>query len=180
MDIYNIALLPEKKWSDLISEYSRTVHSKHPAIYVHGESSLPHITLLQFQTTEPINAIWESIESLKRALEVRLGGLSFSRFLDLDCLWLKVHKSKNLGELQNQAIACLRKFQLKFINQVGDDFEPHCTIAAWNRRHYSPEVPLQDQFMSPFYVNCTLSLGLSGANFQYAKSLFGPSPAKIL
>ena len=170
--IFNLALLPEDEFSERLEGYSQNLKGIRKANYFLGVDSLPHVTLLQFEEFESkAKDLWDLVMHLD-AQEIDYRGLSIERWGNLDCVWLRIARKRNLERLQEEAIASLKKSNLTYLNGVEEEFEPHSTLAAWSSLGSVPALPIDPGLLGARNIKTRLALGKSGPTYQFARKLF--------
>lgn len=171
--IFNLSLIPEPEFSARLMDYSQKLQSILNGEYFLGPESLPHVTLLQFEAAEnKAKDLWRLVEHLsEKVSHLDYRGLSIEKWGDLDCLWLRVARKSELMRLQDKAIKLLPP-QMKFLNGIGEEYEPHSTLAAWKALSYLPTIPLDPALFGASRVGVQLTLGKSGPTYQFARKLF--------
>ncbi|MGI4852336.1 MAG: hypothetical protein ACRYGR_10405 [Janthinobacterium lividum] len=130
---YIIALLAEHP-----TEYIEVAHRLFSTVqdqYITGPESLPHITLCQFYTDNPtLEKIKQDIKSLSIFPQPHFNGIHFIKD-PLPNLWgaeISVARDPAFIKYQNQFVNILKKYHIHCINDVGDLYRPHLTLARIN------------------------------------------------
>lgn len=168
--VFNFGLLLEKQFANELVEVSRSLETEKPLVYRLGEKSLPHVTILQFPGKLADAGMYWGILSTLDLPQVQLHfyGLAIDRFRNLDGLWLRVKPNREIRFAQKAALEVLGN--LDYINNLGDMYEPHATLAAWPSQETLPGFPIPQSVLDR-RVATTYTLGVSGPNFQYQEML---------
>ena len=170
--IFNLSLLPEPDFSRALIAFSEALSGVRAGDYVLGRHSLPHVTVLQFAGQEhEAMSLWDRLKEMRnRIFYIDYLGLALDPWDQSYCLSLRVRKTRELENLQNEA---LRLFDRRaYFNGLGADYDPHSTLLAWDAGSSIPSFPVDRQLLGRRGVKAHLSLGLSGPRFQFARSLF--------
>ena len=162
---YNLGLSFNETTSQKLTQYGVEVCSAGNSSYLLGERSLPHVSILQFDSEIEPNEIKNVFSSLSRKCALDLGGLTYlpSPGLHKD-VWVEItiFRSAELAELQNGAIAALPN--AKPLNGTGRMFRPHITVA-----HFSDaprNLPALPSGILRGSLKSELVLGISDEQFQ--------------
>lgn len=153
---YNLALIPVSKDGEVValSKKFSTIADK----YLLGDSSLPHVTLYQFQAEEKeIDHIWKQACN---AWEEALLSLTFSKFscitFDNNIFWISLLPDNcDILHKMHGLIANILQFPAK------EAFDPHMTLISTKNKKYEEEAALVSDSYKPIADKFTLSLGTS-------------------
>ena len=168
---YIIALLPTNQ--NLFIEEAQKQFGTNYESYLLSQNSLPHITLGSFDLEDNnqnvIENIWQETKSQITALpKIRFLGFGLSRKLKI--FWnvsLTVARDTQLVELHNQVAKILRKYNLKAVNETGDLYRPHLTLARIKELNITN---FNDKILEP--TECNLVIGQGDINGQLLKVLY--------
>lgn len=168
----NFGLLFDEEHNRVFTEYSRSMTSDLKTDFTLGDKSLPHLTVLQYESEErDLMPMWDQLSVLlTKPLLLDLAGLTLLPSKD-GHVWVEISvlKKENLALLQARALSIIG--DRKVHSGVRDSYRPHITIARVLDCCKFPPVYLDDLVIRRRNVVGRLSLGLSGPNYQYERIL---------
>ncbi len=174
--IISAVLLLNAADSESLTDASQRIAARTKSLIVLGESSLPHITIAQFEVDEDLTGeLWEAVRPFQTYVtSVVTAGLSFVPARTSQQLWveLQILKSPLLIELQD-AVAASSFCQTHTIkSSTADKYRPHCTLGLLERQ-VLPEADLEEfSVFNREYNELQLVVGLNGDNFTFTKVKF--------
>ncbi|MEA3514556.1 MAG: 2'-5' RNA ligase family protein [Nanoarchaeota archaeon] len=127
---YNFSLVFDKDTEEQIREYAIKINPALNTQFDLNAESMPHITIIKFNTTEELNsATIEKIENLcPKELYVTFSGLTLLPSHNAGT-WIEISviKTNNLIKLQKQAELLLPNAQI--LNKICDGYRPHITLS---------------------------------------------------
>jgi len=188
---YTIVLTPPPEQAAKYVEVSQALYSHYQPHYLlnaNGTSS-PHITVVQFDCESPDHAqeVWAGMcEEMANAkfepFAPLFVGVSFIEGAGpyKGTTWVELaikrgEESSPIMKVHQTAVNVLKRFGIKPLNAIGNDYRPHLTLArivmpkqmeAWSK----------SLFENP--GNFQLEFGLSDEHWQYARTLSTFPPLK--
>ena len=169
MTKYNLALIPEKGFGKKIQKISLEL-KKIKSIYVVGENSIPHCSVLQFYSGKKPENIWKDVP---KNIEITLITKKYyvdSDFSKKNKTWfgIEIKKTKELKNLQKDL---LKKMPyLKPYNKLGEDYFPHFTTGMILGKMLNYQI--KDKSVLEKEVKCKLHLCKSGRHSVAEKILY--------
>jgi hypothetical protein len=174
--ILNVYLLPPPEFSASLTAYSQYLSQASASRFVLGTGSVPHATMLQFEsriTPTDVVSHFKQLE-LSDEYKVTLAGLALLP-TDSGDLWCEIAilKSAELLRLQQRLVEAFSEAIAKVTNGIGDAFRPHFTVGLFayqlGQVWQVPDLP--PQLLRRASLPCRLALGESGENFQLRQQL---------
>jgi 2'-5' RNA ligase len=133
---YILALVPTREVATTYIQTAQTLFGNHHDSYLLSEKVSPHITVCQFETEQESKAtlFWHQIDTLSnRKLFPRLTGVSFQKGMGKlkEFYWAEVSVAREeaLMKVHQFALDALEKCGLHSVNDSGDLYRPHITLA---------------------------------------------------
>ncbi len=167
MPNYNLALTPISNGDEAV-KYAKKL-SNLADKYLLGESSLPHITLCQFEANEvEVKDIWGRISEVWKEEPIELEFKEFSCItFDNVIFWASLLPDK-CNELHK-----LHKLITQVLNKpIKKHFDPHMTLINTKNKGYEKEVTALKSIYQPITDKFILSLGCSDAVGQLTKIIY--------
>lgn len=165
---FNLALIFDDDFSEKIINYAQRLNQAGRSKLQLGQSSRPHITIIQFDTSqEKAKKLWTAISELKKEpISIYAAGLTFLPSSGGGA-WVEIAilKSKALLDLQDISIAALP--DVKLISDVGDAYRPHITLARFIEGEIPMGFPLDYEVLRADGVLAYAAIG-RGTHFEGA------------
>ncbi|ARN85121.1 2'-5' RNA ligase family protein [Candidatus Nucleicultrix amoebiphila] len=149
---YNIALLSTGH-PEVYVHAAQKHFAQNAQTYILGPNSLPHITLCQFMAEQSsLPLLIKGLEKAEKSPSIQLTGLRFSSKSPDSPLWgasLSVARSSDLMRLHLFVAQLLYDHHLKPLNDTGDLYTPHLTLAKVDHldiQGFSKDILKKDQF----------------------------------
>lgn len=133
---YMIALIPPPAMIQMYTRVAQKLFSSISDNYLLSEHSSPHITVCQFECAQQqiAQAIWSEVTSqATHTLPIRFRGVSFIKGLEAHqgFYWaeLAVARDEELMKIHNDTVVTLQTHGLTPMNEMGDLYRPHLTLA---------------------------------------------------
>lgn len=173
--IFNFGLLFEEDHNLTFIKYSQLVNNKinNKSDFCLSDNSLPHLTILQFEAdTSILNEFWNAINQFDlKLVKLELAGLTFLPSKD-GHIWLEISVLKSNELIRLQEAACSLVGNSKIHSGTGNSYRPHITIARALDRQEMPPLMIDNNVVRRKGVIGSVSVGISGPNYQYVNSLF--------
>ncbi|MDR1026550.1 MAG: hypothetical protein LBL47_04030 [Lactobacillus sp.] len=174
MNVFNVCLLPDENYAKSISDYSQGIAKNNDAVYVLGDKSFAHMTVLQFETNKSEQEIADLFERYdgRRVFNININKMVVNPAKDgiVSCD-IGVDVSDALINLQKEIIKHFKRTIKMILNKIDEDYYPHFTVTMIktpkDKIIKMPEVP--KELVKQNNIACRLSLGLSGSNYQVVK-----------
>lgn len=163
---YSLVLVPDKIFSKKLIKLSLDL-KKIKSVYVVGENSIPHCTVLQFYSRKkPENICKDMPKNINLYLNVKR---HYTNFSSKKKTWfgLEVKKTKELMQLQKDLL--LRMPYIKPYNKIDREYFPHFTTGMVPRA--IPKYVLRDKNILKNKIICRLHLCKSGRHWKAEKLL---------
>jgi len=167
--IYNIALTFNKETNTQIYNYYKTIKSNLDIEFDLKPTSIPHITVLKFETSE--NLTQKELTKLTKELntndfEINLSGLTFLPSHLKGC-WIEISILKNIQiiELQTKLINKLNN-KYKILNGINNKFRPHITLAKTKDNKINI-INLNQEILRKKEIKTQIQIGTSDNTFEY-------------
>lgn len=153
---YNLALMPISKSNEVVSFAKK--FSDLADQYLLGESSLPHVTIYQFEVEEKeIDGIWSRVSEIWKESPIDLEFKKFSCItFDNSTYWVSLlpNNCEKLYEM-HALIADIINLPIK------KTFDPHLTLISTKNKEYEKEVERLSSSYMPISDKFVLSLGMA-------------------
>lgn len=173
--ILNACLVPEARYADKLVWLSSVIASRDESRFVLGEASVPHATVVQFETTSEPEKIIRTLEPMRvrRGIELTAAGLALLPTPEGD-VWQEVAilKKRMLADLQAEILRILGGEIKAVINGVDDMYRPHFTVGLTKMQaagYALSELP--HEVLRAADISCTLHVGLTGDSYQVTRLL---------
>lgn len=172
---YIIGLIPLKP--TIYTETAQSLLSEMSDGYLLSSSVFPHITVAQFELNDEEKArlqiLWEEIAKLNiKPFSPKLIGVSFIKGLKSHdgFYWaqLAVERDPLVMKTHHQVVDVLNKHQLSCLNDAGDIYKPHITLA---RITLSKSIPLWTSELLAAQ-EFRIAIGASDKNGRYLKTVY--------
>jgi 2'-5' RNA ligase len=167
---YSLSLCFDEEFASQLTAYSASMPSDVESSYSLSPKSLPHVTILQFDSEAPLGEEIERFEPIDHGLRLNFGGLTYVPNPGGADVWVEitVFRSTVLAALQANALSM--NAQRDIHNAVAEGYRPHVTVA-----HYV-STPTQLPCLSAHILRASniwsrLALGRSDEHFQVVELL---------
>lgn len=133
---YMIILEPSQEAEKKYIQASQSLFSERNCGYLLKEGGMPHITICQFECDkeETAKSLWENIRKIHpNHFSIHFVSLSLvvSTIDNNGYYWaeLTVSYKEELFKLHNEVTSLIKSKGLSIINDYGDDYRPHLTLA---------------------------------------------------
>jgi 2'-5' RNA ligase len=132
---YMIALIPSQKSAEKYILAAQELFSSQNSDRLLSKESTPHVTLCQFECEESLaTSLWEEFKKLSQpSLMIRFVAFSFVKGIaeHEGYYWaeLSIARDMPLLNLYQKVLNFIQKKKLPIINDYGDYYRPHLTLA---------------------------------------------------
>lgn len=165
--IYNVALVFPKEVNKQIYSLYETFKDKLNLDFGLKEYSIPHATIVKFETQKELNReeLDELLNGLDLNLKVDLSGITFLPSHDTGC-WIEISilKSQELINIQNELIEKLVNHSIK--SGIDTRFRPHITLAKINDCKINLD-NLDYSILRKKQIDASIVIGSADSNFEF-------------
>lgn len=170
--IYNIAAIPEDPdFLHLCYEASAHFQPLATTYCLNKETSLPHATVCLFDAEDDNEALNLVGNYINASFDVTPKGISIKPFQDSFWVEYTLLRTPDLLKLHNQIVNILRSKNIKIYNPYNDEYDPHFTLARIKVNEVTLPIDLTNAKQIATPIHCSLKLGLSDSNWQFAKTV---------
>ena len=171
--VLNYGLLFEEEHNAAFTNVSETLSGLYETDFHLSHSSLPHVTVLQFEADDAyVPFLWERLQAIAPSeISLDLAGLTFLPAKD-GSMWIEISvlKGERIASAQEQALAVAGGARI--INGVGDQYRPHITLVHTVCDDKLQPIRVENEVVRRKNVVGKPALGISGENYQFTKILY--------
>ena len=173
----NFALLcADKRDEDALCRLSQDLTAIAPSKYILGKNSLPHVSVLQFQTEKDAASLWQTAQRLQaRPVHVRAARYYWhppAAENGYVYTGIETDRPESLLELHRDLLSLFPS--LTPHNRAGKDYFPHFTL-GYSRLSAQTPLPAAMDGRKDVWgkdIPLKLALGASGPEWQFERVLF--------